>query len=122
MTTPNTLLAAARLAYPEYEWRMVETGNYPRGEKLRENEAHILYGRKITRFFNPANHNDAYALHLALERAGWEFWFAEICTDREANVYEGYYFARFGDDLTETRSRTAEGRYIKCVETLEAMK
>lgn len=103
MTTPNTLLAAARLAYPEIEW-VITAGKvciYELGDEFDP------FGDKA----------DAYALEGKLQDNAWLFF--KVC-DLWHGYHPEYKNEAFRDGHWVSESR--ENLLLICVETLEAMK
>jgi hypothetical protein len=110
---PETMLKAARIAKPHLQWVLAEPISTPVGYKS------IIKGCNVpVELFNPHDptKGDLAALEHALQRAGWQFWYAEIQTDRE--FYEGKYFAVFGDELSEIDAKTPAERALLCVEAM----
>lgn len=99
---PNTLLAAARLAYPEINW------------SLNKQQEVWDVARRFK--FDLTNPTDAYALQIALEKDHkWKFW-----SDGE-NFHaerEGLSSPKYSWFYRPTKTELL----LKCVETLEAMK
>jgi hypothetical protein len=111
MTSTTTLLRAAEIAFPHEPWKLVN--GRPAFDVSTFSETYETW-----RFFAPFNHTkgDLAALEHALQRAGWQFWYAEVQTDRE--YWEGKYFAVYGDELSEIDAPTPAERAMLCVEVM----
>lgn len=73
MTPPEELLAAARKAYPEYEWTI---------EHFTSGPVCHRYGSPRLIFFDLEKHlADQMALQIALEKDGWTFNAAKLNKD-----------------------------------------
>lgn len=105
-TKTNTLLAAARLAYPAIEWQLSSVNNQPYYVPIA-----------LPVYFDLTNPADAYALWKALE-------LSEYTISYNKNSRR-WFFSCYRDGIQVTPCRgfkTDIDAMLAAVETLEAMK
>lgn len=114
----NTLLAAARLAYPQYDWSYEVEAIPPDGGTRDTNRvAYFNDESDELIYFSLANPADAHALMLALMEIGVQFI-------HPARTADGLWcaFKYLGYNTFTVGRKSVVDTMLAAVETLEAMK